>query len=113
MWRFALISLVLCGCAEIALTTKAKDRTVDKLPAAAKFDAASAADELAKQAEWSNQAASENASEVVDGILKIASERGSLPQDFIAKVRAAVSTLDRRPGSDLTDQEVQKIREVR
>jgi len=111
MWRFALIALLVCGCGQIELVQggkKPQEKTV-----AAKFDAAAAADELAKQAEWSNDAASETASEVVDGILKIASERKSLPDDFIAKVRAAVPGLERRPGTDLSAEDVKKIREVR
>ena len=111
MWRFALIALLVCGCDKIELVQGGKKP--QEKTAVVKFDAASAADELAKQAEWSNNVASEMASEVVDGILKIASERKSLPDDFIAKVRAAVPGLDRRPGADLSADDVQKIRDVR
>jgi hypothetical protein len=103
--------------------TKPKDDTVivnpdpsdpvEPVPVTPKdFNAAVASDALAKRAEAENSSPLLS-SQVLDGMLTIASKEGELPAAYIAKVRTAVPAIGIMPPRDLTTTEVAALRAVR
>lgn len=121
------VSLIGCDGSGIKLPdfklTKPKDDTVivkpdtpvdPSIPAPTPkdFNAAVASDALAKRAEAENDSPLLS-SQVLDGMLSIASREGELPAAYIAKVRAAVPAIGIIPPRDLTKTEVDALRAVR
>lgn len=82
---------------------------VPPTPVTTGFDAAAAADELARQAEDANASPAIKATALLQGILS----QGMLPADFVARVKVACPVIDRTPAVDLTAEQVAAIRGVR
>ena len=118
MKRLALAVVLMCGCDGFVLVNQPTDPKDPKSPVVVKpisgsFDTAAAADELASWAADANDSVAEDASEVIDGMLRLAGDRKKLPDAFIKKVRDAVPGIGAKPPRDLTADEVSAIRNVR
>lgn len=78
----------------------------------ATFNAAAAADELARQAELANDSPALKATEVLDGILNQAVDCG-MDADFVKRVREACPAIGQPNAVDISKDQVESIRKVR